>query len=135
MVRSSSVPLLSNDIENEDISFALSAVSFSQTQDFGRTSFLDTTEASIKALFKTNVAFWNTQTNMLSDNNLDNEYFNAIVEMGLPVVPLIKEELEKEGPSMLVYALDRIMPNTIVPKSYLPLPILCNLWLNFLNQQ
>lgn len=135
MVRSSSVPLLSNDIENEDISFTLSAVSFSQTQDFGRTSFLDTTEASIKALFKTNVAFWNTQTNMLSDNNLDNEYFNAIVEMGLPVVPLIKEELEKEGPSMLVYALDRIMPNTIVPKSYLPLPILCNLWLNFLNQQ
>jgi len=112
---------------------SVSFLAFSQTADNGRTQPIDTKEAAKDLLFNTNFACWNEATNMLSDNNLDNEYFEGIVAMGQDAIPNIKKELEK-GPTMLVYALDRIMPNTIVPQSYLPLPILCDLWLQYLKK-
>lgn len=117
-------------ILNQGVS--VSFVAFSQTVDNGKTQTIDTTETAKDLLFNTNLACWNEATNMLSDNNLDNEFFDRIVSMGLDAVPNILKELEK-GPTMLVYALDQIMPNTIVPQSYIPLPILCNLWIQYLK--
>ena len=112
----------------------VSILAFSETRDYGKTKMLDTTEATKDLIFYSNFESWNTQTNMLSDNNLDNDYFEAIVAMGVDAVPFIKEELKK-GPTMLVYALDRIIPNTIVPQGYIPLPILCNTWMEYLNRE
>ncbi len=108
-------------------------MAFSQTPDTGKTQMMDTREATKELEFYSNYDSWNRATNTMSTNNLDNEYFKAIVDMQQDAVPFIQRELEK-GPTMLVFALDKILPNTIVPKSYLPLPILCNLWKEYLQQ-
>lgn len=114
--------------------FSVSLLALSQTPDYGQTNTMDVQASKVSTVFRTNFAYWNAQTNMLSDNTLDNDYFEAIVAMGKDAIPFIKEELDK-GPTMLVHALNRIMPNTIVPQDYLPLPILCSLWQEYLNQK
>ena len=118
-------------VEKQGVS--VSFLAFSQTVDTGRTELIDTKEAEKDLLFNTNYACWNETANMLSNNNLDNEFFERIVAMGPDAIPYILRELEK-GPSMLVYALDRILPNKIVHQSYLPLPILCDLWIQYLKK-
>lgn len=112
--------------------FSISLLTLSQTSDYGRTDTIDVRTSKAKTVFRTNFAYWNEQTNMLSNNTLENDYFEAIVAMGTEAIPFIKEELDK-GPTMLVHALTRIIPNVIVPQNYLPLPILCDLWRDYLN--
>lgn len=126
-----------NEVEidnNPKTGVVLSSLRVSQTRDFGVTEDLDTSKARKAIEFNTNLYSWNNLTNLMSDDIFNNDFFEAIVDLGVDAVPLIKKELETNGPSMIVHALDRILPNTVVPNSYLPLPILCNLWLDTLNQ-
>jgi len=106
----------------------------SQTKDFGKSEPVDSTGMQNSMRFYTNYSCWNEATNMLAYNNVENEFFDNIVEMGDDAIPYIQEELKK-GPTMLVYALDRIIPNTIVPLDYMPLPILCELWKQYLQER
>lgn len=120
-------------LQSSERGFYVASLSATQTSDFGKSSPLDIQSAQNRLTFKANLVCWNNQTCISSNNNLENPYFKAIIDMGHEAVPFIKEELEK-GPSMLVYALPQILPNVIEPEGYLPLPILCNLWLNYLRQ-
>lgn len=112
----------------------VATILLSQTKDYGKSEPVDFTGMQNSMRFHTNYSSWNNVTNMLAYNNIENEYFENIVKMGEEAVPFIREELEK-GPTMLVYALARIRPNVIEPQDYIPLPILCNLWQQYLQQQ
>ena len=106
----------------------------SRTVGYARSEKMDASKMQTSVRFYTNYSSWNNITNMSAYNNIENEYFENIIKMGEEAVPFILEELEK-GPTMLVYALARIRPNTIEPQSYIPLPVLCELWLQYLRQQ
>ena len=112
----------------------VATILLSQTKDYGKSEPVDFTGMQNSMRFHTNYSSWNNVTNMLAYDNIENEYFENIVKMGEEAVPFIREELEK-GPTMLVYALARIRPNVIEPQDYIPLPILCNLWQQYLQQQ
>lgn len=94
---------------------------------------LNTHKFRQRTTFDINKDTWVEQTGFLANNNFDNAYFREIVEMGEEAVPMILEELKK-GPTLLVYALDTIYPNTVICEGYVPLKPLCNLWLDILTQ-
>lgn len=70
--------------------------------------------------FFQNLKYWNKETRLMSVNNLDNTYFQAIVAMGVDAVPYILEELEK-GPTQLVHALDLIFPGVVKYEGFVSL--------------
>lgn len=94
---------------------------------------LNTRKFQQRTTFDINKNTWVEQTGFLANNNFDNAYFKEIIEMGEDAVPMIIEELKK-GPTLLVYALDKIYPNTVVCEGYVPLKPLCDLWLDILTQ-
>lgn len=94
---------------------------------------LNTHKFQQRTTFDINKKTWVEQTGFLANNNFDNAYFKEIIEMGEDAVPMIIEELKK-GPTLLVYALDKIYPNTVVCEGYVPLKPLCDLWLDILTQ-
>ena len=93
---------------------------------------IDTTRLDNEVLFCQNFKYWNDQVSCLSVNNFDNSYFERIVEMGKDAVPFILAEMKK-GPTPLVYALDRIFPDTIEYQGYVSLETACNTWISILE--
>jgi len=93
---------------------------------------LDTNHLDKQILFSQNYKYWNEQSSVLSVNNFDNSYFERIVEMGQDAVPFILEEMKK-GPTPLVYALDRIFPDTIEYQGFVSLEEACDTWISILN--
>ena len=82
--------------------------------------------------FNTYYNNWKNETAILSCKQFDNKWFNEIVEMGVDAVPFIKEKLE-ESDDWVVVALDRIFPNVMEYKGYVPLEDVCKTWLITLN--
>ena len=95
---------------------------------------MNANKSSASTKFQTNLKGWNRETAFLSVGNFDNRYFDEIVKMKEDAVPFIYEELKK-GPTLLVHALDKIYPNTVKCKGYVPLSTICNVWLNILSKK
>lgn len=95
---------------------------------------MNANKSSASTKFQTNLKGWNRETAFLSVGNFDNRYFDEIVKMKEDAVPFIYEELKK-GPTLLVHALDKIYPDTVKCKGYVPLSTICNVWLNILSKK
>lgn len=108
--------------------FFMFSSSFSFVDDEGKPQSVDTKETDNSAIFSQNYKYWNQETEFLSTNNLDNSYFQGIVNMGVDAVPFILEELKK-GPSPLVHALDQIFPGVMKYDGFVTLKEACDRWL------
>lgn len=85
--------------------------------------------------FSVDYELWKQQTALLSVNNFNNRYFNAIVERGEESVPFIYERL-KEGPTDLVYALELIYPDKVsYNRQVITLKRARKIWLKILQEQ
>ena len=93
---------------------------------------IDTKQLDNEVLFCQNYKYWNEQVSCLSVNNFENSYFERIVEMGKDAVPFILSEMKKE-PTPLVYALDRIFPDTIEYQGFVSLEEACSTWISILE--
>ncbi|MCQ2351182.1 MAG: hypothetical protein MJ003_04320 [Paludibacteraceae bacterium] len=91
------------------------------------------TRTTLGKQFASILSNWNRETAYLSVGNFNNKYFNEIVNMKEDAVPFIYEELKK-GPTLLVYALDKIYPGEVKCEGYVPLQTICNVWLNILSK-
>jgi hypothetical protein len=100
--------------------------------DDGDSCKKDTREMDNSAIFAQNYKYWNQQVGFSSANNLDNDYFKSIVDMGVDAVPYILKELEK-GPSLLVHALDLIFPGVMKYEGFVSLEEACNKWISILK--
>ena len=112
--------------------FFIFSSSLSLTDD-GEFKELDTRDTDNNAIFFQNYKYWKKETGMLSTNNLDNSYFEGIVNMGLDAVPFILAELEK-GPSPLVHALDKIFPGVMRYDGFVSLKEACDRWIAILKK-
>ena len=90
-------------------------------------------ETDRNAIFVQNLKYWNQETAFLSTNNVDNSYFQSIVNMGVDAVPFILDELKK-GPTPLVHALDKIFPGVMKYEGYVSLNDACQRWIEILKQ-
>lgn len=124
--------LSERELKAGPISFSFSS-SFSLIDNGGEVKELDTKEADNNAIFFQNYKYWNQETGLLSTNNLDNSYFEGIVNMGIDAVPFILEELDK-GPSLLVHALNRIFPGVMEYEGFVSLKEACDKWKEILRQ-
>lgn len=96
---------------------------------------VDVSDATRSYEFITDYEFWKQETLLLSVNNFDNKYFNAIVDRGEDSVPFIFERL-KQGPSHLVYALELIYPEKVnYKKDIITLKRARKIWLKILKEQ
>ena len=93
---------------------------------------IDTKRLDDEVLFSQNYKYWNEQVSCLSVNNFENSYFERIVEMGKDAVPFILEEMKK-GPTPLVFALDKIFPDTIEYDGFVSLEEACSTWVSILE--
>lgn len=97
------------------------------------TETVDTKDAEIRTIFLHNLKYWNSETQFLSSNNLDNAYFRNIVNMGYDAVPLILDVI-KDHPSNLVFALDEILPGVMeYDDGYISVDELCKAWISILQ--
>ena len=87
-----------------------------------------------ECIFFMNWNYWNNERLLSSVDNYGSSYFDAIVEMKEDAVPFIYRELLK-GPTPLVHALDRIYKDEIKYEGYIPLNIVCSLWLDILKRK
>lgn len=124
--------LSERELKAGPVSFIFSS-SLSLIDDGGEVQELDTKETDNNAIFSQNYKYWNQETGLLSTNNLDNSYFQSIVNMGIDAVPFILEELEK-GPSPLVHALDQIFPGVMMYEGFVSLKEACDRWMTILKQ-
>ena len=85
------------------------------------------------AEFASNFNGWVNETSYLTNDIYSNKHFDDIVSMKEDAVPFIIEELKK-GPTPLVHALDCIYPGRVKYDGYVPLNIVCNIWLNLLSK-
>lgn len=112
--------------------FAFSS-SISLVDNNGNAQNLDMHETDQSAIFAQNFKYWNQETAFLSTNNVDNSYFQSIVNMGGDAVPFILDELKK-GPTPLVHALDKIFPGVMKYEGYVSLNDACQKWIELLKQ-
>lgn len=119
------------EMKGSPASFAFSS-SVTGISDNGETCVIDTAESDSMAMFSQNYRYWNKETQFSSANNIDNAYFQSIIDMGSDAVPYIKEILE-EGPSPLVYALDMIFPGVMKYEGFVSLKEACDKWLSILR--
>lgn len=112
--------------------FAFSS-SISLVDNDGNAQKIDMHKTEQNAIFVQNFKYWNQETALLSTNNVDNPYFQGIVNMGVDAVPFILDELKK-GPTTLVYALDKIFPGVMKYEGFVSLNDACNKWIEILNQ-
>lgn len=124
--------LAERELKAGPVSFDFSS-SLSLIDNDGEVRELDTKEADNNAIFFQNYKYWNQETGILSTNNLDNSYFQGIVNMGADAVPFILKELDK-GPSPLVHALDRIFPGVMEYEGFVSLKEACDRWKEALRQ-
>jgi hypothetical protein len=77
---------------------------------------------------------WSTQTGCLSSvgDIVNNENFQAIVNMRETAVPFIVEKI-KEGPTLLIWALNLIYNKEVAPNPNTPLEQVGKLWLKELK--
>lgn len=92
----------------------------------------DTERSERQYAFEANLMNWLEATEHMSVNNFDNEYFNAIVEMGEEAVPFIIERMKKE-PTQLVHALDLIYPGRVKYHGAVSLRKACEEWMRLLS--
>lgn len=107
--------------------------SISLVDDNGNAQNIDMHETDRNAIFVQNFKYWNQETAFLSTNNVDNSYFQSIVNMGVDAVPFILDELKK-GPTPLVHALDKIFPGVMKYEGYVSLNDACQRWIEILKQ-
>lgn len=107
--------------------------SISSVSDNGYSEKINIEDIDKAAIFSQNLKYWNKETAMLSVNNLDNSYFQQIVDMGVDAVPFIVKELKK-GPTPLVNALDRIFPGVVKFEGFISLEKACEIWISILRQ-
>jgi len=93
---------------------------------------VDTNDSDKSVIFFQNYKYWNKETGFSSTNNLDNSYFQEIVNMGIDAVPYIIKEL-KVKPSPLVHALERIFPGVVSYDGFVSLKDACDKWLSILQ--
>lgn len=124
--------LSERELKASPASFVFSS-SLSLIDDEGEVQELDTKETDNNAIFFQNYKYWNQETGVLSTNNLDNSYFQGIVNMGVDAVPFILDELSK-GPSPLVHALDKIFPGVMKYEGFVSLKEACDRWTAILKQ-
>lgn len=82
----------------------------------------------------TNHKYWYRNSNFLSTNNFDDPDFLEIVNMGEDAVPGIMQIL-RHNPDPIVYALERIYPDMMSYKGFVPLEDVCKIWLITLTAQ
>lgn len=87
-----------------------------------------------ECIFSMNWNYWNNERVFSSVDNFGSSYFDAIVEMREAAVPFIYHELIK-GPTPLVHALDLIYKDEVTYEGYIPLNIVCKIWLDILKQK
>lgn len=126
------LPLSDRELKAGSKSFTFSS-SISLVDDNGNSQSIDMGETDKNATFAQNYKYWNQETIFLSTNNVDNSYFQSIVNMGVDAVPFILEELEK-GPTPLVYALDKIFPGVMKYEGFVSLQEACERWMEILKQ-
>ena len=132
MVGENTITLFADrEMKGGPASFAFSS-SVTGISDNGETCVIDTAESDCMAMFAQNYRYWNKETQFSSANNIDNAYFQSIIDMGVNAVPYIVEELEK-GPSPLVYALDMIFPGVMKYEGFVSLKEACDKWLSILR--
>ena len=112
--------------------FAFSS-SISLVDNDGNAQKIDMHKTEQNAIFAQNFKYWNQETAFLSTNNVDNPYFQGIVNMGVDAVPFILDELKK-GPTTLVYALDKIFPGVMKYEGFVSLNDACKKWIEILEQ-
>lgn len=112
--------------------FAFSS-SISLVDNDGNAQKIDMHKTEQNAIFAQNFKYWNQETAFLSTNNVDNPYFQGIVNMGVDAVPFILDELKK-GPTTLVYALDKIFPGVMKYEGFVSLNDACKKWIEILKQ-
>lgn len=126
-----STSLAERELKGSPSVFLFSSSVSALTRD-GNTEKIGTHEIDKAATFFQNLKYWNQETGFLSTNNLDNAYFQEIVNMGEDAVPFIVAELKK-GPSLLVHALDMIFPGVVEYEGFVSLKDACNKWLSILQ--
>ena len=96
---------------------------------------VDVRDAISSYTFESDYELWRKETGMLSVNNFDNKYFNAIVARGEESVPFIYEQLKK-GPTQLIHALELIYPEKCdYNKEVITLKRARRRWLRILEKQ
>jgi len=96
---------------------------------------VDVNDAINSYTFASDYQLWRQETDMLSVNNFDNKYFNAIVARGEESVPYIYEQLKK-GPTHLIHALELIYPDKCdYNKEIITLKRARKRWLRILEKQ
>ncbi len=117
---------------NGEPAFTFSS-SISLVDNNGNAKNIDMRKTDQNAIFVQNFKYWNKETVFLSTNNVDNSYFQSIVNMGVDAVPFILDELKK-GPTPLVHALDKIFPGVMKYEGYVSLNDACQRWIQILEQ-
>lgn len=125
------LPFAERELKDGKPSFAFSS-SISLVDDNGKTQEINMEGTDKHANFVQNYKYWNQETAFLSTNNIDNSYFQSIVNMGVDAVPYILEELKK-GPNPLVHALDRIFPGVMKYEGFVSLKDACERWIAVLE--
>ena len=116
----------------QEIAFAFSS-SISLVDNDSNAQKIDMHKTEQNAIFAQNFKYWNQETALLSTNNVDNPYFQGIVNMGVDAVPFILDKLKK-GPTTLVYALDKIFPGVMKYEGFVSLNDACKRWIEILKQ-
>lgn len=127
------LPLSERELKaNGEPAFTFSS-SISLVDNDGNAQKIDMHKTEQNAIFAQNFKYWNQETALLSTNNVDNPYFQGIVNMGVDAVPFILDELKK-GPTTLVYALDKIFPGVMKYEGFVSLNDACKKWIEILKQ-
>lgn len=132
-ISSFKLPLSERELKAKgEPAFAFSS-SISLVDNDGNAQKIDMHKTEQNAIFAQNFKYWNQETAFLSTNNVDNPYFQSIVNMGVDAVPFILDELKK-GPTTLVYALDKIFPGVMKYEGFVSLNDACKRWIEILKQ-
>jgi hypothetical protein len=132
-ISSFKLPLSERELKAKgELAFAFSS-SISLVDNDGNAQKIDMHKTEQNAIFAQNFKYWNQETAFLSTNNVDNPYFQGIVNMGVDAVPFILDELKK-GPTTLVYALDKIFPGVMKYEGFVSLNDACKKWIEILEQ-
>lgn len=125
------LPFAERELKASPTSFAFFS-SVSLVDGEGNAQTLNMEDTDKYANFVQNYKYWNQETALLSTNNIDNSYFQSIVNMGTDAVPYILDELKK-GPTPLVHALDRIFPGVMKYEGFVSLKDACEKWIAVLE--
>lgn len=123
----SELPFSKREFKSDSPSFKFSSSISLLDENGNLKDNLNTEETDKRAIFIQNYKYWNQETAFLSTNNLNNSYFETIVNMGIDAVPFILTELKK-GPTPLVHALDRIFPGVMKYEDFVSLNVACEEW-------